>query len=212
MPRGAELRPHPIPPIGYLLARRSDIAAHEDVVAALRREGFPVALAYLTPRAPRRMPWLSREPTVVSLAAGALGAARRAAALAQGGGLKALVLNTPRPVAVPHPGLRGVATLLLVDSTPAQWQLRKEGEPRLTPTVDGREWWYKRGLPRATRVVASSDGTARSTVEDYGVDPRRVTVVPPRRLRTGPLASLLNAVIEANRRGKKEPPVEFYLR
>lgn len=78
---------------------------------------------------------------------------------------------------------RGTLLTLVVNATPRQCRAVIASAERPTTSrhrLDAlRHWWHSQVFRRAQLVVARSDWAARSLVDDYGIDPRRLVVIPP---------------------------------
>lgn len=83
-------------------------------------------------------------------------------------------LSHEMPRDLPRSGIPGVVTF---------HDLLFERYPELFPAIDrlGYRWRYRWSAAHATRIVAVSGQTRNDLVKWYGVDPERVTIIPPAR-------------------------------
>jgi glycosyltransferase involved in cell wall biosynthesis len=94
----------------------------------------------------------------------------------------AMFVHTQVPAVLCGHAMRSVPTVVSLDATPRQYDLLGEhyahtvGPPPLERLKAGL---HRRCFDRAAHMVTWAEWTRRSLADDYGVDPARVTVIPP---------------------------------
>jgi glycosyltransferase involved in cell wall biosynthesis len=111
-----------------------------------------------------------------------LRARRQLASMARGGRLRSLFIHTQVPAVLVPDWVRSVPTVVSLDATPLQYDelgavyAHTTGPARLERV----KWRLNRAVfDGARHLVTWSRWTRNGLAEGYGVDPKRVTVIPP---------------------------------
>lgn len=109
-------------------------------------------------------------------------ARRHLARVAAGGPLEALFVHTQVPAVLCLDWLRRVPAVVSLDATPLQYDAlgASYGHSAGASWLEGLKWRLNRAVfQRARHLVAWSEWARTGLAEGYGVDPARVTVLPP---------------------------------
>jgi glycosyltransferase involved in cell wall biosynthesis/GT2 family glycosyltransferase len=109
-------------------------------------------------------------------------AVRRAWATAVGQQADAMFVHTQVPAVMLGRWMRRIPTVVSIDATPKQYDSLGEFYahrvgPRFVESV--KRWANVRCFQRAEHVVAWSNWAKEGLVEEYGIEPSRITVIPP---------------------------------
>ena len=96
--------------------------------------------------------------------------------------LDALFIHTQVPAVLVRRSMKRIPTVVSLDATPVQYdKFGSHYQHQLSSSLTERGKWVanRSCYRRAAGLVAWSEWTKSSVVNDYGIDPDRVTVIPP---------------------------------
>jgi len=171
-----------VPRVGFLLEQTLGHVTHSDNLEHIITNDRSIEAAFvpipyevkgIAAKIPGYGNWSLRAGLLARLAVSALERSAR---------LDALFIHTQVPAILVNRPMKRIPTIVSLDATPIQYDGfgSHYNHQRGNSVVERAKWVANRNCyKRADSLVAWSEWTKTSIVEDYGIDPDRVTVIAP---------------------------------